>query len=163
MAHQRQFEGRVALITGGGRGIGQAIALAYAAEGARVALAARTESELRDTAETITARHGTEVHTVIADVTSRQQVDDAVASTVERFGAIDVMVNNAGNLGPVGRLWENDPDEWERTIAIHVLGTFYGCRAVIPHMLERDQDASSTCPEWAAPTSPPTRSPRWAS
>jgi NAD(P)-dependent dehydrogenase (short-subunit alcohol dehydrogenase family) len=137
MADQRQLEGRVALITGGGRGIGRAIALAYAAEGAKLALAARTESELRDTAEAITTRHGTDVHTVIADVSSRQQVDNAVASALERFGAIDVLVNNAGNLGPVGRLWENDPDEWEQTIAIHVLGTFYGCRAVIPHMLER--------------------------
>ena len=137
MADQRQLEGRVALITGGGRGIGQAIALAYAAEGAKLALAARTESELKETAETIVARYGTEVHTVIADVTNRQQVDDAVADTLERFGAIDVLVNNAGNLGPVGRLWENDPGEWEQTIAIHVLGTFYGCRAVIPHMLER--------------------------
>ena len=137
MADQRQLEGRVALITGGGRGIGRAIALAYAAEGAKLALAARTESELRDTAEAITTRHGTDVHTVIADVSSRQQVDNAVATTLERFGAIDVLVNNAGNLGPVGVLWENDPDEWEQTIAIHVLGTFYGCRAVIPHMLER--------------------------
>ena len=137
MAYQGQLEGRVALITGGGRGIGRAIALAYAAEGARLALAARTEAELNDTAETITARHGTDVHTVIADVTSRHQVDNAVANTLERFGAIDVLVNNAGNLGPVGRLWENDPDEWEQTIAIHVMGTFYGCRAVIPHMLER--------------------------
>ena len=137
MAEQRQLEGRVALITGGGRGIGRAIALAYAAEGARLALAARTESELKDTAETIIAQYGTDVHTVIADVTNRQQVDNAVASTLERFGAIDVLVNNAGNLGPVGRLWENDPDEWEQTIAIHVLGTYYGCRAVIPHMLER--------------------------
>ena len=137
MANQRQLEGRVALIIGGGRGIGRAIALAYAAEGARLALAARTESELRETAETIAARQGTEVHTVVADVTNRQQVDNAVASTLERFGAIDVLVNNAGNLGPVGRLWENDPDEWEQTIAIHVMGTFYGCRAVIPHMLER--------------------------
>ena len=163
MADQRQLEGRVALITGGGRGIGRAIALAYAAEGAKLALAARTESELRDTAEAITTRHGTDVHTVIADVSSRQQVDNAVASALERFGAIDVLVNNAGNLGPVGVLWENDPDEWEQTIAIHVLGTFYGCRAVIPHMLERAPAASSTCPAWAAPTSPPTRSPRWAS
>ena len=137
MADQRRLEGRVALITGGGRGIGRAIALAYAAEGARLALAARTESELRETAEAIAARYGTEVHTLIADVTNRHQVDNAVASTLERFGAIDVLVNNAGNLGPVGRLWENDPDDWERTIAIHILGTFYGCRAVIPHMLQR--------------------------
>ena len=124
-------------MTGGGRGIGRAIALAYAAEGAKLTLAARTSAELRETADTIMSRYGTEVHTVVADVSSRRQVDNMVDSALERYGAIDVLVNNAGNLGPVGRLWENDPDEWERTIAIHVFGTYYGCRAVIPHMLER--------------------------
>ena len=137
MATQRQLEGRVALVTGGGRGIGRAIALAYAAEGAKLTLAARTSAELRETADTIMSRYGAEVHTIVADVSSRRQVDNMVDSTLERYGAIDVLVNNAGNLGPVGRLWENDPDEWERTIAIHVFGTYYGCRAVIPHMLER--------------------------
>ena len=137
MATQRQLEGRVALVTGGGRGIGRAIALAYAAEGAKLTLAARTSAELRETADIIMGRYGTEVHTVVADVSSRRQVDNMVDSALERYGSIDVLVNNAGNLGPVGRLWENDPDEWERTIAIHVFGTYYGCRAVIPHMLER--------------------------
>ena len=137
MATQGQLEGRVALVTGGGRGIGRAIALAYAAEGAKLTLAARTSAELRETADIIMGRYGTEVHTVVADVSSRRQVDNMVDSALERYGFIDVLVNNAGNLGPVGRLWENDPDEWERTIAIHVFGTYYGCRAVIPHMLER--------------------------
>ena len=137
MANQRQLEGRVALVTGGGRGIGRTIALAYAAEGAKLTLAARTSAELRETADIIMGRYGTEVHTVVADVSSRRQVDNIVDSALERYGSIDVLVNNAGNLGPVGRLWENDPDEWERTIAIHVFGTYYGCRAVIPHMLER--------------------------
>ena len=137
MANQRQLEGRVAVVTGGGRGIGRAIALAYAAEGAKLTLAARTSAELRETADTIMSRYGTEVHTVVTDVSSRLQVDNMVDSALERYGSIDVLVNNAGNLGPVGRLWENDPDEWERTIAIHVFGTYYGCRAVIRHMLDR--------------------------
>ena len=137
MAVQRRLEGRVALVTGGGRGIGRAIALAYAAEGANLTLAARTRAELRETSDIITGRFGTAVHTVVADVSSRRQVNNMVASTLETFGAIDVLVNNAGNLGPVGRLWENDPDEWERTIAIHLFGTYNGCRAVIPHMLKR--------------------------
>ena len=124
-------------MTGGGRGIGRAIAMAYAAEGAKLTLAARTRAELQETSKTITSRYGTEVLTVVADVSIRQQVEVMVASTLERFGAIDVLVNNAGNLGPVGRLWENDPDEWTRTIAVHLYGTYYGCRAVIPNMFER--------------------------
>ena len=137
MAGLERLQGRIALITGGGRGIGRAIAFAYAAEGARLALASRTASELRETADAITNAHGTEVHTFIVDVSSRQQMDGAVASVLDRYGAIDVMVNNAGHIGPMGRLWDNDPDEWDRTIAVHLLGTFYGCRAVIPSMLAR--------------------------
>ena len=137
MADGKRLNGRVALITGGGRGIGRAIALAYAAEGARLALSARTASELEETARIISERFGSEVITAAADVSIREQVDGAVARTLEQYGAVDVMVNNAGNIGPVGLAWDNDPDDWARTIAIHLMGVFYGCRAVIPLMLER--------------------------
>ena len=137
MADRRRLEGRVALITGGGRGIGRQIALAYAEEGARLALAARTELELGETAQLVAAQFGTEVLTVIADVSDRGQVEWAVARTLDHYGAIDVLVNNAGNIGPVGKAWENDPDEWARTIAVHLMGVYYGCHAVIPSMLQR--------------------------
>ncbi len=137
MNDQKKLDGRVVLITGGGRGIGQAIATACAAEGARLTLAARTNAELQETAQTITSRFGSEVATVIADVTARAQVDRAVAHTLDRYGVIDVMVNNAGNIGPVGPLWDNDPADWARTISVHLLGTYYGCRAVLPAMLVR--------------------------
>ena len=137
MNDQKKLDGRVVLITGGGRGIGQAIATACAAEGARLTLAARTNAELQETAQTITSRFGSEVATVIADVTDRAQVDRAVAHTLDRYGVIDVMVNNAGNIGPVGPLWDNDPADWARTISVHLLGTYYGCRAVLPAMLVR--------------------------
>ena len=137
MADRKRLGGRVALITGGGRGIGRQIALTYAAEGARLALSARTASELEETAQLVSQQYGSEVITVIADVSLREQVDGAVAQTLQHYGRIDVLVNNAGNIGPVGRVWENDPEDWARTFTVHLMGVFYGCRAVIPRMLER--------------------------
>ena len=129
----------MALITGGGRGIGQAIARAYAAEGAKLALAARTDAELQETAQSIRDQHGSDVITVLTDVTDRAQVENAVSQTLQRYGVIDVLVNNAGNTGEIGPLWQLDPERWANTISVHVLGTFYGCRAAIPAMLQRGQ------------------------
>ena len=137
MADDKRLEGRVAHITGGGRGIGRAIALAYAAEGARLALSARTTAELKETAQLISGQFGTDVITIVTDVSDFDQVETAVRNTLDHFGAIDVMVNNAGNIGPVGRVWDNDPADWARTIAVHLIGVFYGCHAVIPSMLEQ--------------------------
>ena len=137
MVNDGRLRGRVALVTGGGRGIGRAIARAYAAEGALLALAARTDAELRATADEIRTEFGSEVTTMITDVRNREQVENAVSHTVDRFGPIDVMVNNAGNTGEIGPLWQLDPERWANVISVHVLGTYYGCRAVIPAMLER--------------------------
>ena len=137
MADSRRLEGRVALITGGGRGIGRAIATACAAEGARLALASRTAAELEETARLVREEHGAEAITLVADVSDHDQVGQAVAKTLHHYGVIDVLVNNAGNIGPVGKAWDNDPGEWARTIAVHLMGVFYGCHAVLPAMLER--------------------------
>ena len=137
MAELGKLQNKTALITGGGRGIGRAIALAYAANGAELALAARTSAELEETAAAIRERFGTTPLTVITDVTQREQVDSAVAAALERYGRIDILVNNAGNIGPVGKLWENDPEDWARTLSVHLLGVYYGCRAVVPVMLRQ--------------------------
>ena len=131
-----KLDGQVAVITGAGRGIGRAIALAYAREGAKLALAARSESELQDAVAAV-SEHGTEAIAVPTDVTSQGDTERLAQRAVEQFGRIDVLVNNAGISGPVGPLQGNDIDDWVSTITVNLTGTFLVCRAVIPVMLEQ--------------------------
>ncbi len=131
-----KLKGQVAIITGAGRGIGRAIALAYAREGARLALAARGEAELEETAAAVRELGG-EAITVRTDVTSQIATERLVRRVVEHFGRIDVLVNNAGISGPVGPLQSNDIAEWVDTINVNLTGTFLVCRAVIPVMLQQ--------------------------
>ena len=128
----RALSGRTAIITGGGRGIGEAIALRFAAEGARLALAARSGDELEHVA-TSCRNAGAECSTHVVDVSSRDQVRELV-NTV---GPADVLVNCAGVYGPIGPLVENDLDEWEQGLRVNLLGTLYTCREVAPGMVKR--------------------------
>jgi len=128
-----QLHNRVALITGAGRGIGRAIALAYAKEGAKLALAARTRRDLEQTAQQAQAL-GASTCIVSVDVSDPTQVEDMVRYTVEQFATIDILVNNAGIAGPVGPLQENDMAAWIQTIQVNLIGTYLCCRAVVPIM-----------------------------
>ena len=130
-----RLKDKVALITGAGRGIGQAISLAYANEGARLALAARSLDQLTETAEKA-AVLGVEAHIITADVTTQEDVEAMAAATFERYGRIDILVNNAGIVGPIGALEDNDVDSWVRTIQVNLVGTYLCCRSVIPIMAE---------------------------
>ncbi len=131
-----KLEGQVAVITGAGRGIGRAIALAYAREGARLVLAARSEPELAETAAEA-SQAGAEAIAIRTDVTSQVGTERLARRAVERFGRIDVLVNNAGISGPIGPLQGNDIAEWVDTINVNLTGTFLVCRAVVPVMLEQ--------------------------
>lgn len=126
---------KVALVTGAGRGIGRAIALAYAKEGANLALAARSLDELEDTARTAQSL-GAETCVVTVDVTEQAAVDEMVRQAQEHFQRIDVLVNNAGIVGPIGALEDNDVDSWIRTIQVNLVGVYLCCRAVIPVMAQ---------------------------
>jgi 3-oxoacyl-[acyl-carrier protein] reductase len=117
---------------GASRGIGEAIALCFAAEGARLALAARTQSDLERVADSC-RNAGAECSTHVVDVTDRMQLHDLI----DGIGSPDVLVNCAGILGPVGPLVENDLDEWERCLRVNLMGTLYACREVIPGMVHR--------------------------
>ena len=132
-----QLEDRVALITGAGRGIGRAIALAYAREGAKLALAARTRNELEQTAQA--AKHlGAATCIVCTDVADPTQVADMVRQTVTQFGTIDILVNNAGIAGPIAPLQDTEVEAWMRTIQINLIGPYLCCRAVLPIMLQHN-------------------------
>ena len=128
-----ELEGKTALITGAGRGIGQAIALAYAREGARLSLGARSVSELEETADECRTLDA-EVLITPTDVTDVSQVESLIAVTVERYSTIDILVNNAGIAGPVGVLQDNDLDAWINTVQINLIGVYLCCRAVVPVM-----------------------------
>lgn len=131
-----KLEGQVAVITGAGRGIGRAIAVAYAREGARLLLAARSDHELAET-EAEVAALGRDVISVRTDVTSEMATQRMVRRAVERFGRIDILVNNAGASGPIGPLQENNIEDWIATVNVNLTGTFLVCRSVIPVMLEQ--------------------------
>ncbi|MCH7738442.1 MAG: SDR family oxidoreductase [Chloroflexi bacterium] len=128
-----ELEDKIALITGAGRGIGQAIALAYAREGADLTLAARSVAELEETAAEC-RKLGSEVLVMPTDVTNAGQVESLATATVERYSAIDILVNNAGIAGPIGSLEDNDLDAWIDTVRVNLIGSYLCCRAVLPVM-----------------------------
>ncbi len=132
-----ELENRIALITGAGRGIGRAIALAYAREGAQLSLAARSGSELEETADEC-RKLGSEVLITPTDVTDPAQVDRLVQATVERFATLDILVNNAGIGGPIGGLQDNDVVAWINTIQVNLIGAYLCCRVVLPVMQRKN-------------------------
>lgn len=127
---------RVVVITGGGRGIGRAIALKFAAEGARVAVAARTKSEIESVAREVRDAGGKAL-AVSADVADEAQCKSLIEATRAQFSRVDILVNNAGEYGPVKPVEEITPAEWDRVIAVHLRGAYLLTRLVLPEMYMR--------------------------
>lgn len=127
-----RLSGKVALLTGGGTGIGRACALLFARESARVALAGRRLEPLEACAEEI-RQAGGEACAVACDVSDRGQVEAAIATTVERFGKLNVVVSNAGTL-LVGNAEQTSDADWERVMATNLRGTFLVSRAALPFL-----------------------------
>jgi NAD(P)-dependent dehydrogenase (short-subunit alcohol dehydrogenase family) len=127
---------KVAVITGGGRGIGRAIALKFAREGAAVVIAARTKSEIEAVADEV-RKAGGRAATVPADVADEKQCERLIHEGVTQFGRVDLLVNNAGEYGPVKPVEEISPAEWDRVIAVHLRGAYLLTRLVLPGMYAR--------------------------
>ena len=131
-----KLKDKVAVITGAGRGIGKAIALAYAREGADIVAVSRTLSEVEETSSQVRAL-GRRALPLKVDVSRAEDVASMVEKAIQKFGKIDVLVNNAGILGPIGLLVENDVGPWVETVLVNLVGTFLCCRAVLPYMMKR--------------------------
>jgi NAD(P)-dependent dehydrogenase (short-subunit alcohol dehydrogenase family) len=126
---------KVTLITGASQGLGRALALAFAKEGARVVVNARSDESVRPVAGEVEGA-GAEVLAVAADVSREAEVERLVRETVERFGRIDVLVNNAGLLGPRVGVEDYPEDEWRRVIDANLTGPYLVSKAAIPHLSE---------------------------
>jgi 3-oxoacyl-[acyl-carrier protein] reductase len=131
VADARDLEGQVALVTGGGRGIGRNVALELAGAGMKIAVSARSKDEIEATAEDIGGI------AIQCDVSDRAQVEAMVAETEEKLGPVDLLVANAGMAPDEDAAWEMEPADWWRTFEVNVLGVYLCNRAVIPGMLER--------------------------
>jgi NAD(P)-dependent dehydrogenase (short-subunit alcohol dehydrogenase family) len=131
-----RLEGKVALVTGGGSGIGEAAAVLFAKEGARVAILGRTREKLEETVKRIEEAGG-EALAVEGDVSKYPDMERVAAEVVEKWGKLDVVFANAGVNGVWAPIDELAPEEWEKTIAINLTGTFFSIKAAVPHMKER--------------------------
>lgn len=128
------LEDKVAIVTGGGKGIGRAIALELAEAGCSLGLASRSEKDLMRTCQEIGAT-GRRAVPIRMDITQYKDIEKMVDKIIETFGTIDILVNNAGITGPTSPLHEIELVDWEKTLRVNVTGTFLCCKAVLPTMI----------------------------
>lgn len=125
------LQGRVAIVTGGARGIGFAIARRLVDSGARCCLWDMNADALAAAAKSLGA------HTATVDISKPDSVQAGFDQTLKHFGAVDILVNNAGIAGVTKKLWECSPAEWQEVLQVNLFGVFLCCRAVVPHMIQR--------------------------
>ncbi|MFH5186902.1 3-ketoacyl-ACP reductase [Paenibacillus sp. TAB 01] len=132
------LQNKTAILTGAGKGIGKAAAIALAKEGVHLGLIARNSADLESLHQQLQSEHGVRVFFAAADVADKAQVDAAVSALTEQLGSVDILINNAGTA-TFGTVVDMDPAEWERIIQVNLMGTYYVSRAVLPTMLKQNE------------------------
>ena len=133
-----ELKGKTVIVTGSGAGIGRALALEFARQGANVVCCARRENKIRETV-TLLEKEGGHGLSVPTDVTRKDQVEKMVGETLKHFGQIDVLFNNAGSFRAIGGIWEVDPEVWWHDVTVNLYGPMLCCQTVLPHMMKRDE------------------------
>jgi NAD(P)-dependent dehydrogenase (short-subunit alcohol dehydrogenase family) len=136
MDNQSDLNGQVALVTGGGRGLGRAFAQALAAVGAAVSVTARSRNQLEETVKSIEAQGGRAI-SVVGDISNIDDAERIASFTEEQLGPVDLLVNNAAVGGEVKPDWETDPQDWWRTLEINLRGPYLCIRRILPGMVAR--------------------------
>ncbi|KAA9019486.1 3-ketoacyl-ACP reductase [Niallia endozanthoxylica] len=131
------LKGKTAIVTGAGKGIGKAIALALAKEGVNIGLLARTETDLKEVVSKV-AGSGVKAAYTAVDISSREDVERAIQEVTNELGSADILINNAG-IGKFATLLEMDPEEWKRIIDVNLLGLYYVTRSVLPQLIEKNR------------------------
>jgi len=131
-----KLQDKVAIITGGGRGLGRSIALLFGKEGAKVVVASRSPEEIEHVAQELRALRKNAV-AIPADVADEGQVNNLVSKTVETYGTVDILVNNAGTRGPIAPLHKITLEDWNDTLKTNLTSAFLCSKAVIPIMIEK--------------------------
>lgn len=143
-----RLENKVAIITGGGTGIGKASAIRFAKEGAKVAIAGRRLEKLEETAEIIRANGG-DCLCCVTDVRKEEDIINLVKSTVEKFGKIDILFNNAGVGYSAPYVMDSTvktpSEDWDEILHINLRSVFYACKAVLPYMIEQKDGVILNC------------------
>ncbi|MBW7474173.1 3-ketoacyl-ACP reductase [Paenibacillus oenotherae] len=131
-----ELQNRTAIITGAGKGIGKAAAIALAKEGVHLGIIARNSSDLESLQSLLTSTYGIKVYCAPADIADKEAADGAIQSLAEQLGSIDILINNAG-IAQFGTLLDMDPVQWNNIIQTNLMGTYYVTRAALPTMLKQ--------------------------
>jgi len=132
----QSLKGKVAFITGAGRGIGKAVAVALANEGVNIGLLTRTEGALQEVAKEVEAL-GVKAAYATVDVSSLEEVEQAISTLTNELGKADILINNAG-IGKFQSLLDMDPEEWKQIIDVNLMGPYYVTKAVLPQLIEKN-------------------------